>query len=197
MTRSIEPRKYGANPERLNPRQRAFVDAYQKQKVKNGTAAAIEAGYAAKSARAKASQLLSDPLIKRVLGKEEKIRMELVEVDKNRVAAELAAVGLSNIQELVDEHNNLKPISEWPEHAARAVASLDIEEYEEDGVIVSVVKKIRLWPKVQALELLCKRLEMIDDPEKQLVLTVDKLRKRLENLNSNTIVIDAEDIEGE
>lgn len=61
----------GTEPENLNPRQRAFVEAY----AGNATEAAIKAGYSAKTARAKGQQLLTKIYIQNALKAREPKRL--------------------------------------------------------------------------------------------------------------------------
>jgi terminase small subunit-like protein len=74
--------------------------------------------------------------------------------DPDRVLAEVACVGFSNVQDLYGPNGKLLPISQWPEEAARAVKSIEVVKAnldKGDGKLDDVVK-ITLWDKPKKLE---------------------------------------------
>ena len=89
----------------------------------------------------------------------QRVRDMLAEaIDPNRILREEGRIGLSNVQDLFDDKGNVKPLSEWPEDAARAVASVEVVTKNlttGDGKTDDVFK-VRLWPKDRAVEMLMK-----------------------------------------
>lgn len=80
------------------------------------------------------------------------------------VLKELRAIGFSDIRELYREDGSLKPPHEWPEKTAAAVSGLDVDELFEgvgkERQQIGFVKKVKLWEKTKALELLGKNMKM-------------------------------------
>jgi hypothetical protein len=74
--------------------------------------------------------------------------------DASKIVTELVRVGLSDPREIFDANNNLLDVKAWPDHVAAAVASIEIEERTRgggDNVEHYLVKKVKYWPKVEAL----------------------------------------------
>lgn len=85
----------------LNPRQRAFVNAYASNGFKNGTEAAIEAGYSKRRARQTASRLVTNGDIKRAIE-------ELRQPAKEEAIVDAAFV-LQKLKEIVIVNSVLVP----------------------------------------------------------------------------------------
>ncbi|HEY8358673.1 MAG TPA: terminase small subunit [Ramlibacter sp.] len=83
----------------LTPKQRAFVDQYLIDL--NGTAAAIRAGFSAKSAKAKASQLLAMDHVAEAIAARQVVISNRLHVTQERVVAELAKIGFSDIRKAI------------------------------------------------------------------------------------------------
>lgn len=70
-------------------------------------------------------------------------------IDPNRVLREAGRLAYSDIRELFDEAGNFRPIKEWPDDIARAVASVEVVKKNVttgDGKVDDVLK-VRLWDK--------------------------------------------------
>lgn len=80
----------------LNPKQEAFVNAYVSGGCKNGTQAAIDAGYAAKTARVTASKLLTLANIKNAIEARRQPAKEAAIVDAAFVFSKLKETVLVN-----------------------------------------------------------------------------------------------------
>jgi hypothetical protein len=94
-------------------------------------------------------------------------------IDPDRALREAAKLAYSNIQDLLDEHGNVRPIKEWPRELAAAVSSIDITKKNltaGDGKQEDVVR-IRLWDKPSNLTLLFKHLNLLTE---HLHLSADK-----------------------
>lgn len=89
------------------------------------------------------------------------------EWSQERVLQELRMLGLSDIRVLFHENGSLKPVTEWPEEIARAVASIEVfEEFAgsgEDKAQIGWTKKVKFWDKTRALELVGKNLKLFTD----------------------------------
>ena len=87
--------------------------------------------------------------------------------DAESVLDELARVGFSDMRKVFSPDGGLLPVGEWPEDIARAVSSVEVEELFEgsgkDREQVGWTKKVKLWPKTEALSLLGKNLKLFTD----------------------------------
>jgi len=84
-------------------------------------------------------------------------------IDPDRALREGARVAYSNVRALFDDNGNLKPMKDWPEDAAAAVAGIEVVKRNVDsgdGKIDDVIK-VKLWDKVRALEMLFKHLGLL------------------------------------
>lgn len=86
-------------------------------------------------------------------------------IDPNRLLRELVALVYSDLREAFDERGALKPIKDWPDGLARAVASvkttkknLTTGDQKVDDVI-----EIKVWDKPAAITLLMRHLKMLTD----------------------------------
>lgn len=144
----------------------------------NGTQAAIRAMYSNKSAAQQASRLLTNEKISARIVELKAAQMKRLEVDSDGILRELTRVGFSDLRELYEDDGSIKHPKEWPDELARAIASIEVfEEFEfhQGGVhcencqrkltkeIIGQTKKVKFWPKVQALELLGKHKKLFTD----------------------------------
>jgi|TARA_R110000824_G_scaffold348326_1_gene535078 hypothetical protein len=94
-------------------------------------------------------------------------------IDPDRVLREAAKLAYSNIQDLLDEEGQVRPIKDWPRELAAAVSSIDLTKKNltsGDGKQEDVVR-IRLWDKPTNLTLLFKHLNLLTE---RLHLSADK-----------------------
>ena len=94
-------------------------------------------------------------------------------IDPDRALREAAKLAYSNIQDVLDEKGNVRPIQEWPRELAAAVSSIDITKKNltaGDGKQEDVIR-IRLWDKPSNLTLLFKHLNLLTE---RLHLSADK-----------------------
>lgn len=93
-----------------------------------------------------------------------------VEWTRERILSELRNLGFADLRKIYDEKGALKEIHEWPPEVAAYVKSIEVfEEYEgtgKDRTNVGQVKKVQLWSKEKALELLGKNLELFVERSK-------------------------------
>lgn len=141
--------------------------------VKGGTVAnayriAYDAeGMADRTIRERSSELLALPnVFARVTELRERIAEKAV-IQESRILEEVARIALLDPAKFFDEKGTLLSIHKMAIEARVAISSIDIEEQEHDGVVVSRVKKIRLWDKNQALDKLMKHLGSYEKDNKQ------------------------------
>lgn len=141
----------------LTPKQRVFVREYLVDL--NATQAAIRAGFSPKTARIQASGLLAKPNIREVLAKAHRRHAEKAEIKAEDVLAELKRLAFSDLGEAFDATGALKAIRDMPDDTRRAISGAEVVMRScGDGEAPEVVRKIKLWDKLKALELLAKHL---------------------------------------
>lgn len=164
---------------KLKPQHRLFADEFMKNP--NGTAAAIAAGYSERSAGPQAHELLQRSDVKAYLAERAGKAVAIVDSSVDRITRELAAIGFADLRQVMDDTGKLLPPSCWPAEIAVCIASIETSRREihsgirkvkdpdegEDVLVdekeFEVVTKIKLWPKVQALELLARYRKMLDN----------------------------------
>lgn len=147
----------------LTGRQQRFVREYLVDR--NGTAAAKRAGYKGRrgvSLAVTASRLLKKPAVAQLVAEGEAKLAERTGVSAERVIAELAHVGFSDIGKAFGADGKMLALHDMPPEARAALAGVETEElFEgkgEERTQVGLLRKLRLWDKVKALELLGKHL---------------------------------------
>jgi len=83
---------------------------------------------------------------------------------KSRLLGELKSIGLADIRRAYDSNGNLLDVSQMPADLARVIAAVEVtEEFEGRGDSkekIGYTKKIKLWDRLRALELLGKNMSM-------------------------------------
>lgn len=148
----------------LNPRQRAFVVEYLKDK---NAAAAYRRVYGSSPAAAETS---GPRLFRSAQVQSEIVRLEteaLAKVQKDtgitleRTLREIARLGFFDPRKLLDAKGNPKPLHELDDDTAAAIAGLEVQQIElgsGDNAIPATVKKYKLADKNASLEKLMKHL---------------------------------------
>jgi phage terminase small subunit len=97
-------------------------------------------------------------------------------VTVDRIAQELARIAFVDPRDLFDESGNLLPPERWPQDVAAVVSSFEVKVLKGKGARkkdddrkngAETLQRIRLAPKIAALELLAKWKEMLIDRVKQ------------------------------
>lgn len=147
----------------LNAKQTRFVQEYVVDL--NATDAARRAGYNERSVEAIGYENLRKPQIQAAIAEIQSRRAERTEVKADRVVAELARVGFSDVRRLFNDDGSMKSVKDWPDDVAAAVSSIEtLEEYEGSGEnrrFVGLTKKVKLWDKNKALASLMQHLGMV------------------------------------
>lgn len=135
----------------------------------NATQAAKRAGYSEKTAGQMGHELLKNVEIQAAISDAQARRSQRTEITQDRVLAELAKVGFSDIRNVVTGGGSLISIQDWDDETAGSIASVEVVqrpsgEYDDDGKpIMENVHKMRMWDKLNALEKLGKHLGMFKD----------------------------------
>jgi phage terminase small subunit len=144
-----------------------FVQEYVSDLIPNAAQAAIRAGYSAKCARQIGHVLLKQPGVKAAIEAAQKAQYKRIHMTKEAVLAGLAEIASVDVRDLFNEDGELLPLKEIPPGVRRAIAGIDVEElFEGRGESrkkVGRARKIKLWDKVRALEMLAKHHKLITE----------------------------------
>lgn len=153
----------------LTARQQRFAQEYLVDL--NGLQAALRAGYTPQSAKKNSTRLLTNPLIKDFIAKKQAEIAQKIDLNAQTVLKELLAIATSDLRKAFNDDGSLKDMKDIPDDVAKALAGIDIDELydmEYEGgkakkVEVGRTKKIKLWDKNKALELLARHLSLLND----------------------------------
>jgi phage terminase small subunit len=165
-------------------KQATFVGEYLIDR--NGTRAAIAAGYAPRSASVTSCRLLRNAKVQAAVSELTEERLERLEVTADTVLQELAKIAFANIGDYLsvgaDGSVNVD-ISELTSVQAAALADLRIDEYASENGSVRRTR-IRLASKTKALELLGKHLKLWSDrfDHERTVNLAEEIRKARERV---------------
>lgn len=191
MAKKIGPRA------RLSPKQARFCREYLIDL--NATQAAIRAGYSAHTADRQGHRLLKHAEVKRAIAKGQNALAKKAEVTAEKVIAEMALIGFSNMQDFIRISKGGDPIidlSTLTRAQAAALSETIVEDFTEGrGEDARAVRrvKIKLHDKLTALVNLGKHLGLFIDRHeltgknggplqhetKKKALTKDELRDEL------------------
>lgn len=164
MAKKIEKKK-ALGISAIDPKQEMFVQEYLIDL--NATQAAVRAGYSQKTARQIGSQLLANLNIQERLSELYEERRQKVKVESDEVLLELIQIAKSDIVELFQDNGTVKEIKDIPASFRRCISSVEINEtFEHEGntkVWTGYTKKVRLWDKTKALDMLCRHLGLFND----------------------------------
>ena len=166
--------KRGANLNRLTDKMRVFAFEYLVDL--NGTRAAIAAGYSKKTASVAASKLLAHPVIKAVIGKAQRERLEGCKLESSRVLQELVYCAMRDPIDLCGEdgHIEVNDLSKIPEQIRRCIDSLKVRRYtnQETGEITDTIE-LKLTSKLAAVEMAMKHLGLFAAEKLELKQLID------------------------
>lgn len=179
--------KAGTSRAAAAQRRALFVEAF----VANGgnaTQAAIEAGFSAKSARRRGTELATD---RHISAEIEKRRSEaLAKAQSNTdltvagVLRELHGIVHSDVRGAFDDNGALLPPKRWPDHVAKAIASVKVVEMaggakiggpEALAHIPMYTKEVKLWDKNSGIEKAMKHLGLYEADNKQVAEALKKV----------------------
>lgn len=150
---------------RNNNKIRRFVAEYLKDQ--NGTQAAIRAGYSKRTANEQAARLLTKVSVKKKIESALRKAEAAAGVTIADTLRKISRLADSDIRELFNDDGSLKNVKDWPDEIALSVSSVEVDELFEgtgrDREQVGETKKVKLWDKVKALEMLGRHLKMFTD----------------------------------
>lgn len=140
---------------KLTDKQTRFVEEYVKSL--NATQSAIRAGYSEKTASEVGYQLLQKTSVSTAIEEAISKRAKKAGADADKTLLELSRVAYSDVRNLFDDEGRPIPVHLLDDDTAAAISSVeyDVAFDKEDNPEV-FVKKVRLWPKVPANELIGK-----------------------------------------
>lgn len=144
---------------KLTDKQARFVQEYLVDL--NATQAAIRAGYCERAAYAMGAENLTKPVIAEAIAKKQEKLQKKTEITIERVLQEYARVALLDPTKIW-ENGRIKEIHEMDEDTRRAIAGIEVTTGG-NAKIPEILKKIKLWDKVKALDSLGKHLGMFVD----------------------------------
>lgn len=164
---------------KANEKQFRFADEYLTDF--NGKQAAIRAGYAPAHASRRAFELLRKPHIMAYLAVKRRELANKLNISKERTMLEIGRLAFSDIRKFFADDGTLKDVHLLDDDSAAAVSSVESDEtFESIGesrVWTGYAKKVKLWDKVRALEMLAKHykiLEVDEDGGIKLSVTIKK-----------------------
>lgn len=167
----------------LTPKQQRFVENYLIDL--NATQAAIRAGYSERTANQQGPRLLENVDVRNAIDAAKIKRSDKLEVDAEWTLQRLVDEAEADLADLYNEHNDLKPVNEWPQIWRQGlVAGLDVEAlfegFGEDRIQIGFVKKLRLSDRVRRIELIGKHIRVNAFQETVQHKGLDTLAERLD-----------------
>ena len=149
----------GVDFNRLTDRQKRFVGEYLI--TLNSKDAAIRAGYAKKSAAAKGCQLLTHPLVSRVIGKAMRLHAEHHQLEREQVLQELHFLCTRDVIDLTDADGKIvvDDLRALPERIRKCIDSLKVKT----DILGNQTVELKLSPKNPAVELAMRHFGMLVD----------------------------------
>ncbi|MDF2810387.1 MAG: xtmA [Microvirga sp.] len=144
----------------LTPKQKRFVFEYLYDL--NSTAAAVRAGYSAKTAQVQGYQLLHKTSVCAAIETAMAERALRTEVNADRTLKELARIGFSDVRRLFTSDGRMKKVSELDSDTAAAVSSMKVVTRNLGDGEVEAVYSIKFWDKNSALQKIAAHLGMLE-----------------------------------
>ena len=148
---------------KLTKKQLFFIQEYQRDFC--GAKAVVRAGYSSKRAAEMAYQLLQIPTVQRALDRSIEERLRKIGVHSERVLTEIARVAFSDLRKVYNADGSLKLPTEWDDDTAAAISGVEtFEKFQgrgENRTLIGHTKRIKLFDKIRALELLARHLGIL------------------------------------
>lgn len=151
-------------PPTLTTRQERFIQEFLVDRV--AKRAAIRAGFAPSSASKHAYHLMHSPRCRHVQKalREALEDFELAHAGLRRlVLDQLAVIASSDIAEVFDENGELIPVHQMDPAARACIAELKESDFTKPDGTPGKARKVRLWSKPEALNLLAKITGLVKD----------------------------------
>lgn len=178
-------KKKPKKPRKLTEKEKSFTREYIIDK--NGAGAAMRAGYSSRVAKQQACTMLQRDIVRNEVDRLLRAQAARTEINGDRVIKEIAKLAFSNIRPLFNSDGVLKDISTLDDNVSASVSSVEsLEEYDGHGnqrVLVGNTKKVKMWDKPKALEMLGRHLKLFTDiverRDGDLLLRMEEAEKRL------------------
>lgn len=165
---------------KLTPKQERFCEEYLIDL--NATAAAKRAGFSEKSAMEQGYALINKPHVMAKISELKTKRSERTEINADWVLKQLALIAAVDLGKAYDENGDLLPVQKMPDEVRLALSSVDVHKDFTEGVEIGETKKIKMEPKLRALELIGRHLKLFGDGSLKLTVTwEDLLRESLKD----------------
>lgn len=165
-TKKAPNARAGNTQEDAKHRRKVFAEAYLTNGG-NASEAARAAGYSHKTSHAAGSRLLKDVDVLTIIKQRRKVVIEKIELTTERTLREIARVAYSDPRKLFNADGTLKQIHELDDDAAATIASVDMEEIKEQGIVIGMTRKVKQWDKNAALEKAMKHLGLYEKDNEQ------------------------------
>lgn len=139
---------------KLTPKEQLFVAEYLA--CLNGTKAAINSGYAPRSANVTACRMLTKAHINLAIAEGLRRLIDKPISEAERVIKEALVLAYSDIRKAFNDKGQLLDVKDLPDDLAGAVSSVEITERQTLSGAIEYTKKLRFWDKPSALTLLGK-----------------------------------------
>jgi phage terminase small subunit len=125
----------------------------------NATRAATAAGYSQRTANEQGARLLAKASTKKLVDSLLSKRASRLEISSERILEELAKLAFFDARSIWNEDGSLKPVTEWDDAAAAALAGIEHEKlFEHFGAgnakHVGTTVKVKMLPRTDALRML-------------------------------------------
>lgn len=129
--------------------------------------AAIQAGFKGRDPKQAGWEIERRPRVKARLQRIETDALLAAGISRAQIVRELARVAMLDPRKILDEFGNVRDFSDIDNDTAAALAGMDVEElFEGSGQErkqTGVVRKVKFWPKVEALKELAKIARLVQD----------------------------------
>lgn len=143
---------------------RLFCQYYVAQDRLNGSAAAIRAGYAEKSAAVQATKFLKRPDCQAYIARLMAERSERTKIDSDWVLQQLAAIDAMELLDILNPDFSLKALDQWPLAWRKYFGSLELGELAaadgDPAKMVRTISKLKGPDKQKNLELIGKHVDV-------------------------------------
>lgn len=179
----------------LTDKQQRFCDEYLIDL--NATQAAIRAGYSEKTAKEQGYENLTKPHIQEYISERQLAISNKLNINQERVLNEYAKIAFFDIRKLYNDDGSLLPIQDIDSDTAGAISGM--ESYEEktqageETMVAGVVRKVKIWDKIKALEGLGKHLGIFEKDNSQKITplavgTPDQFQQLLNIAKANAAI---------
>lgn len=142
---------------KLTERQKKFIDQYMVDFI-GGDAVRRSKVFKTKYPDQTAAQLLRNPAVQAEIARRRKAQTDRLQIKADEVLLEIKKLAFSDLRKAFNDDGSLKDMSEIPDDVAAALAGIDVDELfdgrGEDRQKIGYTKKIKLWDKLKALQML-------------------------------------------